>query len=189
MRTRKTANEKLSDVITGIETNATTFSNENVANEQLNDADIAKFNNEVDRITEKMSKYVDEVKQSKQGLNGGAEIIPMRDYLLVEPFKTNPFQQIVKDYKTGIVLDLGGYTPEWKSNDTGEIEEAEQWMRVATVIETGPECKFIKPGDAIFYSKPSEVTIPFYKHGFCVVQEARVFAVVNEGLTERKNKI
>ena len=114
----------------------------------------------------------------------GLEIMPGTSYLLIKPFDTNPFQEV--KIEGGIITDLGGMTPEYKSNETGEIEQEQQFIKVGTVIETGYECKFVKPGDVVFYTIASETMVPFFRQGFVTVAENRVIAIVNENLTERK---
>lgn len=84
---------------------------------------------------------------------------------------------------------MGGFTPQYKSEEDGQIHELEQFIRVGTVIETGFKCEFLKEGDVVFFTKASEATVPFFKQGFVVVNESRIMAIVNEKLTERKNQI
>ena len=110
--------------------------------------------------------------------------VPEARQLLIKPFDTNPFQEV--KIEGGIITDLGGMTPEYKSNETGEIEQERQFIKVGTVIETGYECKFVKPGDVVFYTIASENAIPFFRQGFVTVAENRIMAIVNENLTERK---
>jgi hypothetical protein len=118
----------------------------------------------------------------------GVEIMPMYGYALIKPFEQNPFQKI-KTTKSGLITDLGGFAPTYKSNETGEIEEEQQFIKVGTVIEVGHKCEFLKPGDIVFYTIASECMVPFYKLGFVVVNENRIMAVVNEKLTERRNEL
>ena len=119
----------------------------------------------------------------------GLEIMPMFSYALIKPFETNPFQQIKISKNSGIITDLGGLTPTYKSNETGEIEEEEQYIKVGTVIEVGHKCEFLKEGDIVFYTIASECMVPFFKQGFVVVNENRIMAVVNEKLTERRDNL
>jgi hypothetical protein len=91
--------------------------------------------------------------------------------------------------ESGIITDLGGMTPQYKSNETGEIEEEQQFIKVGSVIEVGHKCEFLKPGDVVFYTIASETMIPFFRQGFVVVNENRIMAVVNESLTERRDRI
>jgi hypothetical protein len=39
------------------------------------------------------------------------------------------------------------------------------------------------------YTKPSAVPVPFYKQGLILVNETRVLVTINQGLTERFNKL
>lgn len=128
-----------------------------------------------------LKKYHDEMVSD---LNQ-CEIVPAYSNVLIKPFDSNPFQQIKK--VGNLIVDTGGYTPEYKSNDSGEWEEEEQRIGVATVIEAGPECKYVKPGDAVFYQNTSIVPIPFYKQGFYSINEHSIMQIVNVGLTQRFN--
>ena len=65
----------------------------------------------------------------------------------------------------------------------------ENIIKVGVIQEIGPEIKWCRQGDAIFYTKMSAVPVPFYKQNLQLVNETRVLAVVNEGLEERFNKI
>lgn len=111
------------------------------------------------------------------------EIKPTYSNVLIKPFDSNPFQQIKK--VGNLIVDTGGYTPEYKSNDTGEWEEEESYILVGTVIEVGPECTNVRPGDSVFYTKTSAIPIPFYKQGFYSINEHSILQIVNVGLTER----
>lgn len=150
-----------------------------------------KFNDQVQEYVDKFEKHnealKDYAKQLSEDING-LEIMPLYGFVLIKPFDNNPFQQI-KTTSSGIITDLGGMALEYKSNETGEIEEEEQFIKVGTVIETGHKCEFVKPGDIVFYTKLSETIVPFYKQGFVVVNENRLMAVVNEKLTERRDGI
>lgn len=129
-----------------------------------------------------LKKYHDEMVSD---LND-CEIVPAYANVLIKPFESNPFQQIKK--VGNLIVDTGGYTPEYKSTDTGEWEEEEQRIGVATVIEAGPECKYVKPGDAVFYQKISAIPVPFYKQGFYSLNEHSVLQIINVGLTKRFKK-
>jgi hypothetical protein len=108
---------------------------------------------------------------------------------LLKPFEENPFQRIVRDSKSGLILDLGGQHPEYKNTDNGQIEEEESFIKVGVVQEVGPECKYCIPGDTIMYTKNQEVPVPFYKQGLVLVNEMRIIVVINEGLTKRFNEL
>ena len=149
----------------------------------------SKFNTAVDEYVDKFDKHKQELENYAKTISeniNGLEIMPMFSYALIQPFEKNPFQQI-KISEGGIITDLGGLTPQYKSNETGEMEEEQQYIKVGTVIEVGHKCEFLKPGDIVFYTIASEVMVPFFRQGFVVVAEQRIIAVVNEKLTERRD--
>ena len=185
----KNSNERLALDTTGMEGTGEHFTiNGESAEEILKREQAAKFNNAVGDYVDRFDKHRKELenyaKDLAQDING-LEIMPMFNYILIQPFESNPFQQ-VKISEGGIITDLGGMAPQYKSNETGEIETEEQYIKVGTVVETGSKCEFIKPGDIVFYTIASECMVPFFRQGFVVVAEQRVLAVVNEKLSERK---
>lgn len=190
-RTELNGNEKVAQSLIGMEGTGTPI----VVNGQRADVILAnekkaKFNTQVDEYVDKFEKhnkalesYAKEISKDINGL----EIFPMGSYALIKPFAENPFQKVTVE--SGIITDLGGFTPQYKSEEDGQIHECDQFIHVGTVIETGFKCEFLKAGDVVFYSVASEATVPFFKQGFVVVNESRIMAVVNEKLTERKNEL
>ena len=150
----------------------------------------------IKEINKEMEVYVDTFKKHAQNLEESVnklavdpeklEIMPIGNYVLIKEFKTNPFQQIVRN-SSGLIVDMGGMAPIFKNTDSGETEIEEAFILCGAVQEVGPECKWLQPGDAVFYSKPSAVPIPFYKAGLVLVNETRILSVVNESLSERFN--
>lgn len=162
------------------------------AEDVINKRNVDKFNDMVDAYTEKFEKHSTKIEEFASKINenvNNIEIMPLGNYILVKQFEENPFQRIVRDSKSGLILDTGGLAPEFKNTDNGEIQEEEQFILVGVVQEVGPDCKYLKPGDAVFYPKPSAIPVPFYKQKLIQVNETRVLAVVNEALTERFNNI
>ena len=181
-------NEKLAQELIGMEGDGKAFTvNGKNANDILMEEQAEKFNESVSKINDKFEKHNQALMEYAKAIShdiNGLEIMPGTSYLLIKPFDTNPFQEVKME--GGIITDLGGMTPQYKSNETGEIEEEKQFIRVGTVIETGYECKFVKPGDVVFWGIGSETMVPFFRQGFVTVAENRVMAIVNENLTKRK---
>lgn len=190
MENRLNTNGKIATMTTGMEGTGKHFVvNGKSAEEVLLKEKQNKFNEQVSSMEDKFEKHnqllTEYAEKMSEDLNG-VEIMPMFGYALIKPFEHNPFQQI-KMTDSGIITDLGGLAPEYKSNETGNWETEEQFIKVGTVIETGHKCEFLQQGDIVFYTIASEMMVPFYKMGFVVVAENRVMAVVNEKLTERRN--
>lgn len=191
MRTELNGKEKLAQVVNGMESTGTPI----VVNGKSADIILAeekkgRFNTQVDEYVDKFEKHNKALESYAEELSkdiNGLEILPMSSYALIKPFESNPFQRV--KVESGIITDLGGFTPTYKSHEDGQIHEEEQFIHVGTVIDTGWKCEFLKAGDVVFYTTASEAMVPFFKQGFVVVAESRIMAVVNEKLTERKNRL
>ena len=191
MRTELNSNEKLAQVVNGMESTGTPIViNGKRADEILAEEKKSKFNTQVDEYTDKFEKHnkvlQDYAKELSKDMNN-LEILPMGAYALIKPFESNPFQRV--KVENGIITDLGGFAPTYKSHEDGQIHEEEQFIHVGTVIDTGWKCEFLKEGDVVFYTIASEAPVPFFKQGFVVVAESSLMAVVNEGLPKRKQSL
>lgn len=191
MRTELNGKEKLAQVVNGMESTGTpVVVNGKSADIILAEEKKGRFNTKVDEYVDKFEKHNKALESYAEELSkdiNGLEILPMGSYALIKPFESNPFQRVKAE--SGIIIDLGGYTPTYKSHEDGQIHEEEQFIHVGTVIDTGWKCEFLKAGDVVFYTTASEAMVPFFKQGFVVVAESRIMAVVNEKLTERKNRL
>lgn len=188
-----TENEKIARNVTGLESDALHFrmGDEPTVEEIINKQKAEKFNTQVEDYIEKFDRHSELLKQYTESVKANmnsVEIKPMFSRVLVKPFEHNPFQQI-KVTNTGLITDLGGMTPTYKSTDTGEWEEERQFIVTGTVIDVGPECKYLAEGDVIFYRVDTAVPVPFFKQGLVSISENQVISVVNEGLTERFNQV
>ena len=134
-----------------------------------------------------MDDYIKDVEEKAKSIAenmNGLEIMPVFNYMIVRPYDQNPYQKI-KVSSSGLIYDLGGHKPEFKNPDNGQLEEEENFIVVGKVIEVGPETKYVREGDDVFFTKPSQTPIPFFKMGLVYVSEQRVLAVVNEKLRAR----
>jgi hypothetical protein len=185
-------NEKIAMRVAGESTSRITTLDGRSAEDIIEERNVKKFNEQVDNFAEKFEKHSTNLTEFADKVNKNVEnieIMPIGNYVLCKQFDENPFQRIVRDSKSGLILDLGGMKPEYKNTDNGQIEEEEQFIKVGVIQEVGPECKWCQPGDTIFYTKPSAVPVPFYKQGLQLVCENRVLAVVNEQLSTRFEEI
>lgn len=162
------------------------------AEDIIEERNVKNFNNQVDQYVKRFEEHSTNLQKFADRINENVEkieIMPINNNLLVKVFSENPFQRIVRDSKSGLIIDLGGQKPEYKNTDNGQIEEEENIIHVGVIQEVGPECKYSRKGDTILYVKHSEVPVPFYKQGLVMVNETRILALVNEGLTERFNEL
>ena len=184
-----TENERLAMRMAGETTTRVMTLDGKTADDIVKENNINKFNDQVDKYVEKFNEHSKKLEKYAEKISKNAEkieIMPIGNYVLAKPFAENPFQRIVK--KNGLIIDTGGLAPQYKNTDNGEWEEEEQFIKVLVVQEVGPECKWVRPNDVIFATKPSLVPVPFYKQDLQLVCENRVLSVVNEGLSERFNK-
>lgn len=192
VRLYSTENEKIAKELLGTDSNFTSVNmKENSLDSLIKKEKARKFNSEVEKYNEKLEQNNKDFEESRDKVEydiSKAEIKPMFARILVQPFKVNPFQKI--KVENGIIIDTGGYTPHTQLNEqTGRYEEQKQFIVTGCVVEVGPEVKYLKEGDVIFYRVDTAVPVPFFKQGFVSLAENQIIAVVNEGLQDRFNNI
>ena len=192
VRLYSTENEKIAKELLGTDSNFTSVNmKENSLDSLIKKEKARKFNSEVEKYNEKLEQNNKDFEESQNKVEydiSKAEIKPMFSRILVQPFKVNPFQKM--KVENGLIIDTGGYTPHTQLNEqTGRYEEQKQFIVTGCVIEVGPEVKYLKEGDVIFYRVDTAVPVPFSKQGFLSLAESQIIAVVNEGLQDRFNNI
>lgn len=192
VRLYSTENEKIARELLETDSNFTSVNmKENSLDSLIKKEKARKFNSEVEKYNEKLEQNNKDFKESQDKVEydiSKAEIKPMFSRILVQPFKVNPFQKM--KVENGLIIDTGGYTPHTQLNEqTGRYEEQKQFIVTGCVIEVGPEVKYLKEGDVIFYRIDTAVPVPFFKQGFVSLAESQIIAVVNEGLQNRFDNI
>lgn len=182
---------KIAQQVTGIESEAKTFavSKNNIENMAKVEA-VNKVNDQVEEYRERIEKHNKYLEEQVTRLSDNfdtLEIKPLGNHVLIVPFSQNPFQKIKRE--GNIIVDTGGFAPNYKSHEDGEFHEEEQYVHVGTVVEIGPDVKWLKVGDAVMWCAPTELPIPFYKQGLVTVCEFNIKAVINEGLQARFDNI
>ena len=192
VRLYSTENEKIAKELLGTDSNFTSVNmKENSLDSLIKKEKARKFNSEVEKYNEKLEQNNKDFEESQDKVEydiSKAEIKPMFSRILVQPFKVNPFQKM--KVENGLIIDTGGYTPHTQLNEqTCRYEEQKQFIVTGCVVEVGPEVKYLKEGDVIFYRVDTAVPVPFFKQGFVSLAESQIIAVVNEGLQDRFNNI
>lgn len=184
-------NLELGKNVLGVETDATIMPmNENSLDDMAKAEAISKYNDQVDEYVNKLDEHVKLLQQYTEEIGKDLdhlEIKPLYEGVLIKPYDENPFQRIKKE--GGIITDLGGQKPIFKSHETGKFEEEEQFIHVGLVMDIGPAVKYIKEGDVVFWRSVSETPVPFFKQGLVQVNEHSIMTTVNQGLSDRFKKI
>lgn len=190
VRLKLTEDEKLAQQIVGV--SGTNFNMAEQSIDKVLEKERAyKFNDELNKIAEKFEASKEQLEKNADAFGdniANIEIKPMFARLLIKPLAQNPFQRM--KVSNGIIVDAGIATPHAELNpNTGKYEEQKEFIKTGAVQEVGPEVKYIKPGDVIFYRVDTVVPVPFFKQGMVSLAENQVIAVVNEGLAERFNSV
>lgn len=186
-----TPEEKTAQDMIGMNNTSFTMTQENKIEEILKKEETRKYNEQFDDYADRLEKHVQGLKDVSDELGADIEKIeikPMFSRILILPLAQNPFQRI-KESKSGIVVDMGGFAPEFTNPDTGKIEQLEQMIITGVIQEIGPEVKYLQPGDVVMYRKETAMPVPFFKQGLVCIAENQVIAVVNEGLEKRFNNV
>ena len=192
VRLNLTENEKIAQSIVGLESEGIRMNMADTQSieEMIEREKAAKFNDQVEEYIEKFDKHANILKEYAESFNenmNSIEIKPMFARILVKPFNQNPFQKI-KRSDSGLIIDMGGMAPTYKNSDTGEWEEEKQFIVTGTVVDCGPDVKYLSQGDVVFYRVDTSVPVPFFRQGLVSLSENQIIAVVNEGLNDRFNK-
>lgn len=107
---------------------------------------------------------------------GNCEIVPCNMNVIIKPYEVNPYRKVDKT-ASGLIVGIES-DKTYKSNETGEITENEQIIRVGRVVYAGPKCENVQIGDDVFYTTYSMTPIPFRKEGLVVVSESLLIARV-----------
>lgn len=192
VRLYSTENEKIAQTALGTDSNFTTVNMQENSIDALAQKEKArKFNSEVETYQAQLDEKQKEVEEAQKELAYDitkAEIKPLNIRILIKPFVKNPFQKM--EVQNGIILTTGGYRPHAELDPiTGKYKEQEEFIKTGYVVEVGPECRYLKEGDVVFYRKDTSVPVPFFTENLVSIAETQVIAVVAESLTERFNDI
>lgn len=107
------------------------------------------------------------------------EIMPLYTNVMILPYATNPYAAQVTS--SGLLLGDG----EFDSQDSGEHEKLDMFIGCGSVIEVGPDTKYVIPGDDVFFDTRATRPIPFMRQGFLNIAEQNLVSIMNENLKER----
>lgn len=138
-----------------------------------------------EKAAEEIRKALFEAEQNKQAeINKKLEtleMLPMMNKIILQPYPVNPYRKVVEG---SLIVD---YTGAFKNPDSGEDDKLQELVGCAKIIEVGPECKYLKPGDDVYYDTRTVYPVPFMSMGYKLTSEPQILCVLNEKLKERFN--
>ena len=138
-----------------------------------------------EKAAEEIRKALFESEQNKQAeINKKLEtleMLPMMNKIILQPYPVNPYRKVVEG---SLIVD---YTGAFKNPDSGEDDKLQELVGCAKIIEVGPECKYLKPGDDVYYDTRTVYPVPFMSMGYRLTSEPQILCVLNEKLKERFN--
>ena len=138
-----------------------------------------------EKAAEEIKKALFEAEQNKQAeINKKIEtleMLPMMNKIILQPYPVNPYRKVVEG---SLIVD---YTGAFKNPDSGEDDKLQELVGCAKIIEVGPECKYLKPGDDVYYDTRTVYPVPFMSMGYRLTSEPQILCVLNEKLKERFN--
>ena len=105
-------------------------------------------------------------------------LVPCNTTVVVDFYEENPYRAL-ETSEAGLILGIEG-GKRYKSADTGEMEDAEEYIACAKVIAVGPACRNVKVGEDIFAVKHISQPLPYRQKGYRVLSEENIICRVIE---------
>ena len=111
-------------------------------------------------------------KNTKNINTNNTKIIPCNTNVVLEFYEDNPYRT-VETTENGLILGIES-TKRYKSNETGEMEDSEEYIACAKVIAVGPGCRNVEVGDDVFAVKHIANPLPYRKRNYSIINEANI---------------
>lgn len=119
-------------------------------------------------IMENIAKNI--IKKNTENINENeVDIIPCNTGVLIKFYEDNPYRKIERT-ESGLILGIES-TKKYKSSETGEMEQNDEYVACAKVIAVGPKCENVKVGEDVFLIKHIAIPVPFRKQGYYIISE------------------
>jgi len=119
------------------------------------------------------------LKKNTQNINNkDVDIIPCNTNVVLEFYEENPYR-LVEVSDNGLILGIES-THRYKSSETGEMEDSEEYIACAKVIAVGPACRNVQVGEDVFAVKHIANPLPFRKKGYRVINEENIICRLKE---------
>ena len=122
-------------------------------------------------IMENIAKNI--IKKNTENINENeVELVPCNTGVLIKFYEDNPYRKVEKT-ESGLIIGIES-TKKYKSCETGEIEENDEYVACAKVIAIGPKCENVHVGDDVFLIKHIALPVPFRKQGYYTISEQNI---------------
>jgi co-chaperonin GroES (HSP10) len=113
------------------------------------------------------------IKKNTENINENeVELVPCNTGVLIKFYEDNPYRKVEKT-ESGLIIGIES-AKKYKSCETGEIEENDEYVACAKVIAVGPKCENVHVGDDIFLIKHIALPVPFRKQGYYTISEQNI---------------
>lgn len=113
------------------------------------------------------------IRKNTEGINEKeVTLIPGYDGVLVTLYDENPYRYVEKT-ESGLIIGIES-DKKYKSNETGETEENDEFIVCGHVIAVGPEVQHVKVGEDVYLVKHIAKPIPFRKKGYYIINERNI---------------
>lgn len=117
------------------------------------------------------------LKRSLENINTNkTKIVPCNENVVISFYENNPYRAI-QTTDNGLILGVES-THKFKSTETGEMEDSEEYIACGKVIAIGPDCKNVEVGDDIFAVKHLATPLPYKKLGYRVINERNIICII-----------
>ena len=100
------------------------------------------------------------------------DIIPCNTGVLIQFYDENPYRLIEKT-ESGLIIGIQS-SQKYTSDDSGEIEENDEYIAGAKVIAVGPKCQNVTAGEDVYLVKHIAQPVPFRKKGYYNISEQNI---------------
>lgn len=143
----------------------------------------AKLEKEEEELNKKLIELEKQKQKELEEKLQTLEILPMLNKIILLPYPENPYRKIMDG---NIIVD---YTGQFNNPDSGEKDKLQVLVGCAKIIEVGPEVKYLKIGDDVFYDTRTVYPVPFFGMGYLLTAEPQILCILNENLKKRFNMI
>jgi len=164
------------------EANGTFFMGKNLitpSNPLLDEIEMFKTQKQIEEANK---LYIDLAKEKQEEINNklqNLKMLPLGNKVLLLPYPANPYKKVMEG---NIIVEWDGTFDNPDSGSKGQLAEL---VACAKVIEVGPDCKFLKVDDDVYYMPNTAYPIPFMSLGYKLTTEPQILCVLNTDLDTR----